>query len=146
MRNTKATQLLFELSKPGRRCMRLPDCDVPDTPLDSLLPAEAMADIYRHVGVPVPQEPPDMGGPRFSARHPRLGSIHPTVKRVLHWGRGGDTLLHRASFRVARALREANLAPGTPRLDPRMRERLGAIFAESNERLAAWLGRPLPWQ
>jgi len=44
MRNTRATQLLFELSKPGRRGVRLPDAGVPAVPLADLLPAEAMAD------------------------------------------------------------------------------------------------------
>jgi glycine dehydrogenase subunit 2 len=43
MRNTRATQLLFELSKPGRRAALLPKCDVPWTPLDELLPAGALA-------------------------------------------------------------------------------------------------------
>jgi glycine cleavage system P protein (glycine dehydrogenase) subunit 2 len=40
MTNTQSTALLFELSKPGRRCHRLPAADVPDVPLDKLLPAE----------------------------------------------------------------------------------------------------------
>jgi glycine dehydrogenase subunit 2 len=44
MRNTRATQLLFELSKPGRRAARLPSCDVPETPLAELLPAKAISD------------------------------------------------------------------------------------------------------
>ncbi|MEX0675858.1 MAG: aminomethyl-transferring glycine dehydrogenase subunit GcvPB [Pirellulales bacterium] len=43
MRNTRATQLLFELSKPGRRGARLPAADVPEVPLAELLPAETMA-------------------------------------------------------------------------------------------------------
>ena len=43
MRNTRATQLLFELSKPGRRAMRIPASDVPDVPLDELLPASCRA-------------------------------------------------------------------------------------------------------
>ncbi len=43
MRNTRATQLLFELSKAGRRGVRLPAADVPEAPLDELLPAEARA-------------------------------------------------------------------------------------------------------
>ena len=42
MRNTRATQLLFELSKPGRRATQLPQCDVPETPLSELLPADAV--------------------------------------------------------------------------------------------------------
>ncbi|MGL4421209.1 MAG: aminotransferase class V-fold PLP-dependent enzyme, partial [Gemmataceae bacterium] len=44
MNNTLATELLFELSRPGRRCHRLPPCDVPATaPLNTLLPAEHLA-------------------------------------------------------------------------------------------------------
>ena len=43
MRNTLATQTLFELSRPGRRGGRLPDCDVPTAPLDTSLPAAALA-------------------------------------------------------------------------------------------------------
>jgi glycine dehydrogenase subunit 2 len=44
MRNTRATQLLFELSKPERRGALLPACDVPRRPLNDLLPAEALAE------------------------------------------------------------------------------------------------------
>lgn len=44
MRNTRATQSLFTLSKPGRRAALLPRCDVPEAPLDSLLPASAIAE------------------------------------------------------------------------------------------------------
>jgi len=43
MRNTRATQPLFELSKPGRRAMRLPGSDVPETPIAEMLPRTALA-------------------------------------------------------------------------------------------------------
>jgi glycine dehydrogenase subunit 2 len=43
MRNTRPTQLLFELSKKGRRAALLPECDVPSEPVESLLPASAIA-------------------------------------------------------------------------------------------------------
>jgi glycine dehydrogenase subunit 2 len=43
MRNRQATQLLFELSKPGRRAARLPACDVPAADVDDLLPERARA-------------------------------------------------------------------------------------------------------
>lgn len=40
MTTTKPAELIFELSRPGRRCHRLPASDVPDAgPLDTLLPA-----------------------------------------------------------------------------------------------------------
>jgi glycine dehydrogenase subunit 2 len=44
MHNPQTTKLLFELSRAGRRAMRLPAPDVPDRPLDELLPAAALAD------------------------------------------------------------------------------------------------------
>ncbi len=44
MNNQQSTELLFELSKPGRRCHRLPACDVPETrPVSDLLPANHLA-------------------------------------------------------------------------------------------------------
>jgi len=43
MRNTLATQLLFELSHPGRRAMRTPASDVGEKPIGDLLPASAVA-------------------------------------------------------------------------------------------------------
>ena len=43
MRNTRDAQLLFDLSKTGRRAARLPACDVPERPLEEWLPAGAIA-------------------------------------------------------------------------------------------------------
>lgn len=45
MRNTQATQLLFELSRPGRRAAVLPESDVPCQPLESLLPRDCLASV-----------------------------------------------------------------------------------------------------
>ena len=44
MRNRQATQLLSELSHAGRRGAELPSSDVPDWPIDVLIPREAIAD------------------------------------------------------------------------------------------------------
>ena len=38
MRNTHATELLFDLSQPGRRAARFPTSDVPDRPLGEMIP------------------------------------------------------------------------------------------------------------
>jgi glycine dehydrogenase subunit 2 len=44
MNNPQSTDLIFELSRPGRRCHRLPACDVPsDAPLSQLVPATHLA-------------------------------------------------------------------------------------------------------
>jgi len=39
MRNSLATELLFDLSQPGRRAACYPDSDVPQRPIDELIPA-----------------------------------------------------------------------------------------------------------
>ena len=44
MNNTQSTELIFELSRRGRRCHRVPAADVPAKPLSELLPAEHLAD------------------------------------------------------------------------------------------------------
>jgi len=44
MRNRQATQLLFELSKPGLVAVETPPCDVPERPIGELLPPAALAD------------------------------------------------------------------------------------------------------
>jgi len=43
MRNTRDTELIFDLSKPGRRAARLPECDVPVRDVTELLPADMCA-------------------------------------------------------------------------------------------------------
>jgi glycine dehydrogenase subunit 2 len=44
MNHNQSTDLLFELSQPGRRCHRTPACDVPVREAKALLPASAVAD------------------------------------------------------------------------------------------------------
>ncbi|MBI1831222.1 MAG: aminomethyl-transferring glycine dehydrogenase subunit GcvPB [Planctomycetes bacterium] len=44
MNNNQSTDLLFEISHPGRRCHRLPACDVPAKDVSAFLPADAVAD------------------------------------------------------------------------------------------------------
>jgi glycine dehydrogenase subunit 2 len=43
MEKNQSTELLFEISHPGRRTHRLPPCDVPAPPASELLPAGALA-------------------------------------------------------------------------------------------------------
>jgi glycine dehydrogenase subunit 2 len=43
MRNSQATQLLFELSQPGRRAAVFPGSDVPARPLDELIPRHQLS-------------------------------------------------------------------------------------------------------
>ncbi len=71
MRNTQATQLLFELSKPGVRGVRLPDCDVPDRPIEELLPADALA--------AEPPPLPELGEPDIVRHFVNLSTMNMSV-------------------------------------------------------------------
>ena len=44
MTNNQSTALLFDLSKSGRRCHRLPACDVPAKPASGLIPRDQIAE------------------------------------------------------------------------------------------------------
>ncbi len=44
LQSNQSTDLLFEISHPGRRCHRLPLCDVPVKGAAALVPSEALAD------------------------------------------------------------------------------------------------------
>ncbi len=55
MRNTRATELLFELSKPGCGAVRLPECDVPRRPVEELLPPGVLGSTP--LGLPELSEP-----------------------------------------------------------------------------------------
>ncbi|HEX3149978.1 MAG TPA: aminomethyl-transferring glycine dehydrogenase subunit GcvPB [Gemmataceae bacterium] len=44
MHNTQSTALLFDLSKPGRRCHRLPTSDVPAKPASDFIPKDQLAE------------------------------------------------------------------------------------------------------
>ena len=55
MRNRQATNLLFELSEPGRRAAIYPACDVPTRTIAELLPSHQLATQTR--GLPELTEP-----------------------------------------------------------------------------------------
>ena len=43
MRNKHASQLIFELSRSGRRAVSLPETDVPEQPIEQLIPERFLA-------------------------------------------------------------------------------------------------------
>lgn len=71
MRNTRATRLLFDQSKPGRRAFRMPESDVPTRPLAELLPAESLAD--------APPPLPELGEPDIVRHFTNLSTLNMSV-------------------------------------------------------------------
>ncbi len=111
MRNPRATQLLFELSKPGRRAARVPACDVPEKPLAELLPPEAVAD--------APPPLPELAEPDVIRHFVNLSTqnmsvdTHYVSARLLHdevqpqaqRARGGHAGLRRICTPISRTIR-----------------------------------------
>jgi glycine dehydrogenase subunit 2 len=62
---------LFELSKPGRRAARLPAPDVPEVPLEQLLPGDALAE--------APPELPELGEPDVVRHFTNLSTMNMSV-------------------------------------------------------------------
>ena len=71
MRNTQATQLLFELSKPGRRSSQLPACDVDAPELEQLLPADALSH--------TPARLPELAEPDVVRHYTNLSTMNMSV-------------------------------------------------------------------
>ena len=71
MRNHRATQLLFELSHPGRGGAVLPACDVPQRPLEELIP-----DKYRAA---MPPPLPELAEPEVVRHYANLSTLNMSV-------------------------------------------------------------------
>ena len=71
MRNTRATQLLFELSKPGCPGPQLPECDVPRRPVEELLPGGTLAD--------GPPPLPELAEPEVVRHYVNLSTLNMSV-------------------------------------------------------------------
>ena len=71
MRNRQATQLLSELSHPGRRAAEFPASDVPEWPLEDLLPADMLAD--------APPALPEMAEPDVVRHFVNLSTLNMSV-------------------------------------------------------------------
>jgi glycine dehydrogenase subunit 2 len=71
MRNNLPTQLLFELSKPGRRGVTFPAADVPETPIAELIPAEHLASSLPPL--------PELGEPDVVRHYTNLSTLNMSV-------------------------------------------------------------------
>src|SRR3990170_1092877 len=71
MRNQKTNQLIFELSKPGRRGVALPRCDVPAPSIEELIPAAHRA--------PLPPPLPEVTEPEVVRHFTNLSTLNMSV-------------------------------------------------------------------
>lgn len=112
-------------------------------------PAQVMARIQRHLGLkPRNGFSADNGKLEHKnlAMHPRWRWLYTHSRRALRWAEEDDnSLVRRGVGKVANRLTKANEREGIPQMPEHVRARLAEAFAESDRRLAKWLGRELPW-
>jgi glycine dehydrogenase subunit 2 len=70
-RNHLSTQLLFELSRSGRRAVRFPASDTPDTPLTDLIPSDVLAE--------TPPPLPELAEPEVVRHFSNLSTLNMSV-------------------------------------------------------------------
>ena len=104
MRNTQATKLVFELSKPDRGGNHLPDSDVPERPLSELLPQGAVAS--------EPPPLPELAEPDVVRHYTNLSTLNMSVD-THYYPLGSCTM----KYNSKRNERMANL-PGIANLHP----------------------------
>ena len=132
MRNTQATQPIFELSKPGRRATRFPACDVPARPIDELLPA-------RHRAATLPPLP-ELSEPEVVRHFTNLSTLNMSVDTHFY-PLGSCTMKHnpKRNERLANLPGIADLHPYQP--DKTVQGLLQLLF-ELQEMFAAISGLP----
>ena len=91
MRNQQATQLLFELSKPGRRATRFPRCDVPAGSASDLFPSEYLAD--------EPPPLPELAEPDVVRHYTNLSTLNMSVDTHFY-PLGSCTMKYRISLKI----------------------------------------------
>src|ERR687892_674831 len=107
MRNTRDTKLLFELSEAGRRSHRLPACDVPERPVNELLPPAALAS--------APPALPELSEPAVVRHFANLSQLNMSVDTNFY-PLGSCTMKYnpKRNERVARMPGFADLHPYQP--------------------------------
>lgn len=111
-------------------------------------PAAVLARVLRHVGAPgapVPKE--EQGRHSNKGWHPRSRLVNMAHRRALSWARRRPgTLPARVIEKLGRAVAGVNRLSGTPTISDADRAWLRDRYAESDARLAAWLGGAVPWR
>jgi glycine dehydrogenase subunit 2 len=132
MRNTLATQSLFELAHPGRRAATFPSSDVPERPLSDLLPADQLAD------APLPL--PELSEPDVVRHFVNLSTLNMSVDT--HFYPLGSCTMKYNPKRHERLARLSGIGDLHPNARPEDCQGMLALLHELQEMLAEIAGLP----
>ena len=133
MRNRQATQLLFELSRPGRRAARFPEPDaLPQWPLEKMIPTEHLAE--------QPPPLPELAEPDVIRHYTNLSTLNMSVDT--HFYPLGSCTMKYNPKRNERAASLPGLADVHPRQTDDTIQGLLQILFELQQMLAEISGLP----
>ena len=132
MRNTLATQSLFDLSRPGRRATVFPESDVPDRPLDELLPPKFRA--------AEPPPLPELAEPDVIRHFVNLSTLNMSVDT--HFYPLGSCTMKYNPKRHERNARRHGIGDLHPQARPEDSQGMLAILYELQSMLAEIAGLP----
>ncbi|MEX0715520.1 MAG: aminotransferase class V-fold PLP-dependent enzyme, partial [Planctomycetaceae bacterium] len=132
MRNPTATRLLTELSVPGRRVALFPASDVPERPIDHLLPAEHLA--------AAPPRLPELAEPDVVRHFANLSTLNMSVDT--HFYPLGSCTMKYNPKRHERLAKLAGLGDLHPYQSEEDSQGMLAILFEMQEMLAEIAGLP----
>ncbi len=132
MRNTLATQSLFELAHRDRRAATFPTSDVPERPLSDLLPADQLAD--------APPPLPELSEPDVVRHFVNLSTLNMSVDT--HFYPLGSCTMKYNPKRHERLARSGGIGDLHPNARPRDCQGMLAILYELQEMLAEIAGLP----
>jgi hypothetical protein len=116
--------------------------------LEELLadPTAIVSHVLAHIGLESDEMAADLQPPtRNRVLRPRSLPLHRASVRLSEWGAESSSPVRMLAQRTSGLANRINLTSSMPPLQPTTRARLAEAFASSNEELADWLGRPLPW-
>lgn len=104
-----------------------------------------MREVCRHIGIePVSEVLTRMAPQRNKADYPRWPALSALTRRMMK-GVQDNPLLRAPAEAFAKATRPFRTYSGQTRMDAATRDRLREVYRASDEELAAWLGREVPW-
>lgn len=108
-------------------------------------PEPCMREVCRHLGIePLPEVLTSMAPQRNKADYPRWPALSALTRRMMA-GVRDHPLLRAPAEAFAKATRPLRTYSGQTRMDPATRDRLREVYRASDEELADWLGREVPW-
>jgi glycine dehydrogenase subunit 2 len=132
MRNHRATKLLFELSKPGRRALRTPAPDIPMKGVEQILPADCLAE--------APPPLPELAEPDVVRHFTNLSTLNMSVDT--HFYPLGSCTMKYNSKRNERMAALPGLAEIHPLQDDRSVQGMLLLLFELQQMLGEIAGLP----